>query len=115
MMKFLNFRRLKTFGFLKKQTGKQKRAKRYFSGMLDFEKLVDIVGKDPEKRKLFKIWEYASELSEKRLAEKGMKPEAINFFVDEGVLVELPAGVEGKKYFLSQERGASLLSKFKKE
>ena len=115
MMKFLNFRRLKTFRSLKKQTGKQKRAKRYFSGMLDFEKLVDIVGKDPEKRKLFKIWEYASELSETRLAEKGMKPEAINFFVEEGVLVELPAGFEGKKYFLSHDKGTSLLSRFTKE
>lgn len=83
--------------------------------MLDFEKLVDIIGKDPAKRKLFEVWEYASELPEKRLIEKGMKPEAIKFFVDEGVLVELPAGFEGKKYFLSHERGSSLMAKFKKE
>ncbi|MBI2530229.1 MAG: hypothetical protein HYW05_03760 [Candidatus Diapherotrites archaeon] len=109
-----NFRFIGRFNFLA-GIKRRRKANPHYSGMLEIGQLAEVVEKDPAKRKLFEVWGYASELSEKRLVEKGLAPEAIKFFVGEGILIKLPVTFGGARYFLSQDRGISLLSKFKKE
>ena len=108
--KFPRFKKL-IFPNLAKQTGGIPRTPE----TPEVEKLIEIVRTDPKKRKLFAGWGYAAEFTEKRLIEKGVSLETIKFFVEEGILIKLPATFGGARYFLSQDRGTSLLSEFKKE